>query len=95
MYDSWCHCKRFDLFVSCIVQEFLDAAEKVKNLKSKPNDTEMLELYGLYKQATVGDINTGNMIPAAITLSNSVLSLCLSMNFCMQIFAAVNRQATG
>jgi len=47
------------LFISCIVQEFLEAAEQVKNLKSKPNDTEMLELYGLYKQATVGDVNTG------------------------------------
>lgn len=38
--------------------EFLEAAEKVKNLKTKPNDSEMLELYGLYKQATVGDVNT-------------------------------------
>lgn len=38
--------------------EFLEAAEKVKTLKSKPNDSEMLELYGLYKQATVGDVNT-------------------------------------
>jgi len=45
--------------ISCIVQEFLESAERVKTLKSKPNDTEMLELYGLYKQATVGDINTG------------------------------------
>ena len=41
------------------MQEFLEAAESVKNLKSKPNDTEMLELYGLFKQATVGDVNTG------------------------------------
>lgn len=37
---------------------FLEAAENVKNLKSKPTDDEMLELYGLYKQATVGDVNT-------------------------------------
>jgi len=42
-----------------MVQEFLEAAERVKTLKSKPNDQEMLELYGLYKQATVGDVNTG------------------------------------
>jgi len=41
------------------VQEFLEAAEQAKNLKSKPTDDEMLELYGLYKQATVGDVNTG------------------------------------
>jgi len=45
--------------VTYILQEFLEAAEKVKNLKTKPNDSEMLELYGLYKQATVGDVNTG------------------------------------
>jgi len=42
-----------------ILQEFLESAEKVKHLKTKPNDGEMLELYGLYKQATVGDVNTG------------------------------------
>jgi len=38
--------------------EFVKAAEDVKNLKSKPGDDEMLSIYGLYKQATVGDINT-------------------------------------
>ena len=41
------------------MQDFLEAAEIVKTLKSKPNDAEMLELYGLFKQATVGDVNTG------------------------------------
>ena len=40
------------------MKEFLDAAEKMKNLKAKPTDDELLALYGLYKQATVGDINT-------------------------------------
>ncbi|MGJ7548553.1 acyl-CoA-binding protein [Pseudomonas alloputida] len=39
-------------------QEFNKAAEEVKQLQTKPTDAEMLELYGLYKQATVGDINT-------------------------------------
>lgn len=38
--------------------DFQQAADKVKHLKSKPTDSEMLELYGLYKQATVGDCNT-------------------------------------
>ncbi|EDO49351.1 predicted protein, partial [Nematostella vectensis] len=37
---------------------FQKAATEVKNLKEKPDDTEMLEVYALYKQATVGDINT-------------------------------------
>ncbi|XP_072840764.1 acyl-CoA-binding protein [Pogona vitticeps] len=38
--------------------EFEKAAEEVKNLKSKPTDQEMLEIYSHYKQATVGDVNT-------------------------------------
>jgi len=36
---------------------FNKAAEQMKNLKSKPSDSELLELYALYKQATVGDCN--------------------------------------
>ncbi|KAL7029029.1 hypothetical protein ACKWTF_006069 [Chironomus riparius] len=39
-------------------EDFDTAAEKVKNLKSKPSDQDLLELYGLFKQATVGDNNT-------------------------------------
>jgi diazepam-binding inhibitor (GABA receptor modulating acyl-CoA-binding protein) len=35
--------------------QFLSAAEIVKNLKTKPDNNELLILYGLYKQATVGD----------------------------------------
>uniref|UniRef100_A0A2K5FA45 Acyl-CoA-binding protein n=1 Tax=Aotus nancymaae TaxID=37293 RepID=A0A2K5FA45_AOTNA len=38
--------------------EFEKAAEEVRNLKTKPGDDEMLFIYGHYKQATVGDINT-------------------------------------
>jgi len=38
--------------------EFLKAADDVKNLTTSPNDTELLELYGLFKQVTVGDVNT-------------------------------------
>ncbi len=33
-------------------------AKAVNNLSSKPSDDELLKLYGLYKQATVGDVNT-------------------------------------
>uniref|UniRef100_A0A3Q3IR91 ACB domain-containing protein n=1 Tax=Monopterus albus TaxID=43700 RepID=A0A3Q3IR91_MONAL len=33
-------------------------AEDVKNVKTKPSDQELLDLYGLYKQALVGDVNT-------------------------------------
>ncbi|KAL4616622.1 diazepam-binding inhibitor [Arapaima gigas] len=38
--------------------EFDKAAEEVKQLKAKPADDEMLEIYSLFKQATVGDVNT-------------------------------------
>lgn len=32
----------------------------VKQIKSRPSDQELLDLYGLYKQAVVGDVNIGN-----------------------------------
>ncbi|KAG2223632.1 hypothetical protein INT45_009991 [Circinella minor] len=38
--------------------EFTTAAEEVKNLTSKPSDDALLKLYGLFKQATVGDNTT-------------------------------------
>jgi diazepam-binding inhibitor (GABA receptor modulating acyl-CoA-binding protein) len=40
-----------------VSEQFKKAADIVKKLKSKPNNNELLSLYGLYKQATVGDIN--------------------------------------
>ncbi|GAB1869339.1 Acyl-CoA-binding protein homolog isoform X1 [Camponotus japonicus] len=39
-------------------QEFEAAAEAVKALTKRPSDEELLELYALFKQATVGDNNT-------------------------------------
>lgn len=38
--------------------EFLKAADDVKNLTQRPTDEELLDLYGWFKQATVGDCNT-------------------------------------
>ncbi|KAK6337873.1 hypothetical protein TWF696_001351 [Orbilia brochopaga] len=38
--------------------EFEAAATAANNFTSKPTDDELLKLYGLYKQATVGDVNT-------------------------------------
>ncbi|KHJ78405.1 acyl CoA binding protein [Oesophagostomum dentatum] len=37
---------------------FEEAAEKVRKLKKTPPDEQMLELYSLYKQSTVGDNTT-------------------------------------
>lgn len=44
-------------------QKFNEAAEAVKALTKRPNDEELLELYGLFKQATVGDNNTCKLLP--------------------------------
>ncbi|TNN02581.1 peroxisomal carnitine O-octanoyltransferase isoform X2 [Takifugu flavidus] len=38
--------------------EFEKIAEDVKKVKTRPTDQELLDLYGLYKQAIVGDVNT-------------------------------------
>jgi len=39
-------------------EAFNKAAADVKDLTTKPSDEDLLELYGLYKQVTVGDCNT-------------------------------------
>ncbi|KAK9448175.1 acyl-CoA-binding protein 2 [Limtongia smithiae] len=38
--------------------EFQKAADTVQALKVKPDNDELLKLYGLFKQATVGDNET-------------------------------------
>uniref|UniRef100_UPI0037E83511 acyl-CoA-binding protein n=1 Tax=Semicossyphus pulcher TaxID=241346 RepID=UPI0037E83511 len=38
--------------------KFDTAADEVKQLKAKPADEEMLQVYSLFKQASVGDVNT-------------------------------------
>lgn len=49
-------------FLSSDQESFDKAAEEVKVLKQKPDQEEMTVLYGLYKQATVGDINIGESV---------------------------------
>ncbi|XP_049860519.1 acyl-CoA-binding protein homolog [Schistocerca gregaria] len=39
-------------------ERFNQAAEDVRKLTKMPSDQELLELYALFKQATVGDNNT-------------------------------------
>ncbi|XP_076169196.1 acyl-CoA binding protein 1 [Ptiloglossa arizonensis] len=41
-----------------IDERFNKAAKGIKELISQPSDKDLLELYSLYKQATVGDCNT-------------------------------------
>lgn len=37
--------------------EFDDAVKRVQELPKRPSNDVLLELYGLYKQATVGDVS--------------------------------------
>ncbi len=39
------------------VEEFESAAERVQKLPKKPGTDVLLQLYGLYKQATDGDVS--------------------------------------
>ncbi|KAJ9050315.1 hypothetical protein DSO57_1004274 [Entomophthora muscae] len=39
-------------------EAFNKSAQEVKNLTGTPSNEEMLELYALFKQSTVGDCNT-------------------------------------
>ncbi|XP_055603447.1 acyl-CoA-binding protein homolog 1-like [Uranotaenia lowii] len=39
-------------------EKFNESAERVKTFTKRPTDQELLELYALYKQGTVGDNNT-------------------------------------
>lgn len=41
--------------MSDLEQEFKKAAEDISNLKTRPADEQLLDIYGLFKQATVGD----------------------------------------
>ncbi|KAG7263856.1 hypothetical protein CRUP_022470 [Coryphaenoides rupestris] len=47
--------------------QFDAAAAEVKQLKAKPEDAEMLKIYGLFKQATLGDNSTGKSQDDAMT----------------------------
>lgn len=47
--------------VEYLQEEFQKMAEDVKKVKTRPADQELLDLYGLYKQAMVGEIDIGMM----------------------------------
>ena len=43
-------------------QKFKTAADEVTKLSKDPTNDEKLSIYGLYKQGTVGDCNTGKFV---------------------------------
>ena len=52
------HTRQRPLFSHSPQARFQAAAERVKSLKTPPSDEQKLRVYGLFKQATVGDVNT-------------------------------------
>jgi len=44
------------LAAMALSDEFTAAKDQVQGLPKRPSDRELLELYGLYKQATEGDV---------------------------------------
>ena len=50
---------------------FNEACELAKNFSKKPSDSEFLEFYGLFKQATVGDVNIEK--PGALELKKKAM----------------------
>lgn len=40
-----------------VADQFQDAKARVERLASRPSNDQLLELYGLYKQATEGDVS--------------------------------------
>ena len=44
-------------YLMTLTESFDDAQKRVKTLKESPGNDELLELYALYKQATVGDVS--------------------------------------
>jgi diazepam-binding inhibitor (GABA receptor modulating acyl-CoA-binding protein) len=41
-----------------LTEQFELAAEESKNLSERPSNDSLLQLYSLYKQATMGDVDT-------------------------------------
>lgn len=44
------------------MEDFETAVQTANTFKKKPTDSDLLKLYSLYKQATVGDCNTCNIL---------------------------------
>lgn len=70
------------------LQEEFDVAVEVANKLPKASNEDMLELYGWFKQANVGDVNTGASVPreparfkrARIALPRSSTDQCSSLS---------------
>ena len=59
--------------------EFEKAAEEAKSLPDKTSNDDKLILYGLYKQATVGDCNTCMTVYTRPQLTYLASSFCYAI----------------
>ncbi len=78
-------------------EDFEAAAEEAKTLSPEPTDEDKLVLYGLFKQATVGDVNTGACglsVSGAGEARSLLLIATMSMPLCRR-HAVVTRLASG
>lgn len=62
--------------MSIYFQQFDKAAGDVKKLKSLPSDADLLELYALFKQATVGDSDPSSEYTVYPFIRNYLYSRC-------------------
>lgn len=58
------------------LQQFDKAAEDIKKLKGRPSDADLLEIYGFFKQATVGDADpAGTYLSTFLNKTKNLLRL--------------------
>lgn len=73
--------------------KFDAAAAEVKQLKAKPADEEMLQIYSLFKQATVGDVNTGETVLSSLVMSFKLVSSALTLcTICFMIWLKLQKE---
>ena len=54
--------------INILNQSFIKAVDIINNLKNRPNDNELLKLYGLFKQANEG--NNASPEPGYLDIKN-------------------------
>ena len=59
--DMYCFTSLFFSNFPSSLKAFQKAAAEVVNLAVRPTDAELLEVYSLYKQVTVGNCNSGKI----------------------------------
>lgn len=71
------------MLIAQYFQRFKKAAEDVTKLKTKPSNDDLLEIYALFKQGSVGDINTGVLSDFCVTI---IIILMLYLSFYLNLF---------